>query len=145
MTQPAAQPIDPTEDRLRIFDAIVSDLGAPSSNGMVIFDPRAPGVTVPDRLAKQSMASLAFSFRQRVADFAYDSEGVRGTLSFGSDGHRFCNVPWSAVCAIADPTWSFGGVWPEKWPKDGPPPVQILAGFNAEVHKPDYLGKPAEA
>lgn len=63
---------------------------------MVTLDPRMEGVVVPAKFLGQPELRLNFSHTFHLADFDYDSQGVRGSLSF--QGKRFfCDIPWGAI------------------------------------------------
>lgn len=80
-------------------------------------DARAPGVQVPARFADNPWLVLNYSHRYHVADFAFDDDGVRASLTFG--GVPFlCVVPWTAVFAITDDARTEGQHWPEDLPAD---------------------------
>lgn len=56
------------------------------------------GVTLPDFL-NTPVVNLNFSYRFGISDFEVDEKGIRASLSFRGVPH-FCDIPWSAVCAI---------------------------------------------
>ena len=66
---------------------------------MVTLDARRPGVSVPPRFADEPQLNLDFSIRFGLADFVFDTRGVRATLSFQRQPF-LCDVPWSAVYAL---------------------------------------------
>lgn len=66
---------------------------------MVTLDARRPGVSVPSRFVEDAQLNLDFSVRFGLADFAFDSRGVRASLSFQRQPF-FCDIPWSAVYAL---------------------------------------------
>jgi len=93
----------------------------------VHLDPRRPGVRVPDRLARGPALVLEVGWDMRVPipDLAVDEAGVRGTLSFRGEPFH-CDLPWSAVFGLADPSGA-GHAWRDEVPPDmpasAPPPA----------------------
>lgn len=57
-----------------------------------------PGVILPEFL-DTPIVNLNFSYRYGIDDFAVDERGIRASLSFRKIPH-FCDIPWSAVCAV---------------------------------------------
>lgn len=57
-----------------------------------------PGVALPDFL-NTPIVNLNFSYRYGIDDFEVDERGIRASLSFRGVPH-FCDIPWTAVCAI---------------------------------------------
>lgn len=66
---------------------------------MLTLDVRVAGVVVPPRFAGDMQLNLNFSHRFGVADFRYDSVGVRCTLTFGGVP-TFVDIAWAAVWAM---------------------------------------------
>ncbi len=80
-------------------------------------DARAPGVSVPERFRSDPWLVLNYSYRYNVADFAFDDNEVRATLTFGGQPY-LCVVPWKAVFAITDEARTQGQHWQEDLPAD---------------------------
>ena len=57
-----------------------------------------PGVELPDFL-NTPIVNLNFSYRYGISDFEVDEKGIRASLSFRGVPH-FCDIPWTAICAI---------------------------------------------
>lgn len=57
-----------------------------------------PGVELPEFL-NTPIVNLNFSYRYGIEDFEVDERGIRASLSFRGVAH-FCDIPWTAVCAI---------------------------------------------
>lgn len=87
-----ARTSDPSAaDKLEAFESLI-DVGTV----MVTLDARIDSVVVPEEFAGNPQLNLNFCHLFRVPDFAYDSEGVRASLSF-SGRDIWCDVPWDAV------------------------------------------------
>ncbi|MFU8804489.1 MAG: ClpXP protease specificity-enhancing factor SspB [Bradymonadaceae bacterium] len=63
---------------------------------MVTLDSRVAGVEVPPQLRGLPELRLNFSHRFGIEDFAFDEQGVRGSLSFDGKAH-YVVIPWHAV------------------------------------------------
>lgn len=89
--QPKA-PDDPrAAAKLALFSRLIEE-----GMVMVTLDPRVEGVIVPSRFLGQPELRLNFSHNFHLADFDYDGQGVRASLSF--QGKRFfCDIPWAAI------------------------------------------------
>lgn len=92
--------LDPSEKsefnrRKAVFFGHVINFGLVS----VTFDTRVAGVKVAPSLAGKPEVVLNFSKNFHIADFDYDSVGVRATLSF-DEGSTLCDIPWAAVWMI---------------------------------------------
>ena len=90
-----ATPVDPSAPEKYAVFSRFADRG----KVMVTLDARRPGVSVPSRFAAEPQLNLDFSMRFGLADFVFDTRGVRATLSFQRQPF-LCDVPWSAVYAL---------------------------------------------
>ena len=68
-----------------------------------------PGVQLPDFL-NTPIVNLNFSYRYGISDFEVDEKGIRASLSFKGVPH-FCDIPWSAICAIVSENTDQLFVW----------------------------------
>lgn len=66
----------------------------------VTLDARRDDVRVPTQFKDASDLCLNFSRRYGIADFAYDAQGVRASLSFAGRP-SWCDVPWRAVWMLS--------------------------------------------
>lgn len=84
------------------------------------FDPRKPGVEVPEHLRAQPTLVLQVGHAMHVPipDLRLDELGLYGTLSFSQVPYA-CTVPWSAVYALVGPD-NKGAVWQSEIPPDAP-------------------------
>lgn len=100
---------------------------------MVTLDTRAAGVRVPESFAGVPQLHLNFSHRFRIADFTYDEQSVRATLSFESGEHH-CVVPWPAiyvmVCEACDACHLYPADFPDELQSVLP---KLLAQFEGSV------------
>ncbi len=87
----ASDPDSPGAEKCRLFDELLED-----GTVMITLDSRRSGVVVPPQFMGQVQLNLNFDHLFGIADFAYDDEGVRASLSFGGVD-QWCDVPWSAV------------------------------------------------
>lgn len=92
--------LDPSEKsefnrRKAIFFADVINYGVVS----ITFDARVEGVKMPASLASKPEVVLNFSKNFHIADFDYNADYVRATLSF-EQGDTLCEIPWRAVWMI---------------------------------------------
>jgi hypothetical protein len=87
---------------------------------MLHFDPRKPGVDVPERFRAQPTLVLAVGHAMHVPipDLRLDETALYGTLSFSQTPYA-CTVPWSAVYALVGPDQK-GFVWQSEVPPDAP-------------------------
>ena len=65
------------------------------------FDPRTPGVVVPDPRGPRVILQWGPSMPVPIPDLEMDDESIRGTLSFARQPHHV-TVPWAAVFGIFD-------------------------------------------
>jgi hypothetical protein len=84
---------------------------------LVTFDTRHPAARVPPAFRGQPQLALSFSLRFGVDDFAYDDDGVRGTLSFQRKPF-FCEIPWDSVYMLRSDVADELLVWPECLPPE---------------------------
>jgi hypothetical protein len=82
------------KEKLRVFTELVAV-------GMVTvtLDARHASVLVPERFKGDPQLNLNFSHRFGAADFGYDLQGVRCTLTFANRPF-FCDVPWDATWGL---------------------------------------------
>lgn len=66
---------------------------------LVTLDARFDTVTVPEEFSSRGNLNLSFDHRYNIADFSYDSSGVRASLSF-SGIPQWCDIPWDAIYAM---------------------------------------------
>jgi hypothetical protein len=84
---------------------------------LLTFDTRHPEARVPPAFRGQPQLALSFSLRFGVDDFAYDHDGVRGTLSFQRRPF-FCEIPWDSVYMMRSEVADELLVWPEGLPPE---------------------------
>lgn len=78
-------------ERLRLFSEWIA-----TSKVMLVVDATRDDVRVPAQFKNNPETRLDFSLRFGIADFVYDRDSVRCTLSFG--GLEFyCVIPWGAI------------------------------------------------
>lgn len=84
------------------------------------FDPRKPGVEVPEHLRAQPTLVLQVGHAMHVPipDLRLDELGLYGTLSFSQVPYT-CTVPWSAVYGLVGPDKK-GFAWESEIPPDAP-------------------------
>ena len=75
-----------------------------------------PNVVLPEFL-DTPIVNLNFSYRYGISDFAVDERGIRASLSFRKIPH-FCDIPWSAVCAIMSEKTDQIFVWADVFEKN---------------------------
>ena len=75
-----------------------------------------PGVQLPEFL-NTPIVNLNFSYRYGISDFEVDDKGIRASLSFKGVPH-FCDIPWSAICAILSEVTDELFVWINVFHKD---------------------------
>lgn len=87
-----------SDEKRKIFESFLAR-GWP----MLYFDPKAPGILLPDRLASKQSLSLQYGLDmpKQIHDLKVSDEGVSATLSFGDIGSFLTNVPWDAVFATS--------------------------------------------
>lgn len=134
---------DPTEAKRAHFRRLLDD-----GIATLHLDPRAAGVDVPKHLRSQPMLLLNYSWRYRLADFAFDGDEVIASLSFQGAPYR-CVVPWQAVFAVTDPRRE-GIVWPDDVPADlreqaDPAPTQTSFRVVSGGREPSDPPVPASA
>lgn len=78
-------------ERLRLFSEWIA-----GSKVMLVVDATRDDVQVPAQFKNNPETRLDFSLRFGIADFVYDRESVRCTLSFGGK-EFYCVIPWAAV------------------------------------------------
>ncbi len=93
---------------------------------VVRFDPRVPGVVVPEHLVDQPDLALSFSYRYHIADFAHDEVGIRASLRFG-EHDTFCDIPWRAVWMLLSTPAAEALLMPEDAPREVRPAIPGLA------------------
>ena len=115
---------------------------------MVTLDSRRTGVRVPAKFAGDMQLALNFSLRFGVADFMYDTRGVRATLTFGGQP-TFCDVPWTSVYAMRSHVDNQALLWPEDLPSELlemiPDAKAVLEQRKLEREKREAEGKPNPA
>lgn len=85
---------DVNADKLKYFDKLIQ-MAKTSVNIMTQLN----GVIIPEEFKRKPILRLDWSFRFGIPDFAYDEEGIKGTLSF--NGVQFYNfIPWDSVFEI---------------------------------------------
>lgn len=62
------------------------------------FNPKHPGVVVPEDFKDRDQLALDFGRRAPtpIDDLKCDADGISGTLRFG-DEYIWCSVPWEAI------------------------------------------------
>lgn len=104
-----------TMNKLGRFQAFITDhLTA------LTFDTRVAGVEVPRQFRGVPRLVMNFSHNYHIPDFAYDEQGVRGTLSFDT-GDFFVQIPWNAIYAMMVPKTKEAAMW------DVSVPVELVA------------------
>lgn len=68
------------------------------------------GVILPEACSSMKIVHLNFSYRYGIDDFCVDKRGIRASLSFRGVP-QFCDIPWSAVCAISSQNTDQYFIW----------------------------------
>ena len=99
-------------EKLRMFAKLIE-------RGMVMItaDARKDNARVPPRFAGDLELKLNFSHKFGVADFFYDDDGVRASLSFGGQAF-FVDVPWTAVYGMLSHVDGERMIWPDSLPEE---------------------------
>ena len=69
---------------------------------LVVVDPAAPGVCLPDELMQSATPvglNIGWQMTIPVPDLKLDEDGISGTLSFNRTP-CFCRLPWQAVMQV---------------------------------------------
>ena len=114
-TQPPSSSELATGDRpekLRVFARLIE-----RGMVMVTVDARRDNAQVPPRFRGELQLNLNFSHKFNVADFFYDDEGGRCSLSFQGTPF-FCDVPWSAVWGLTAHADGERVLWPDSLPAE---------------------------
>ncbi len=127
--------IGPKTEKAKFFLTLLQD-GVASLH----FDPRAAGVVVPPRFARQCSLVLNYSFNYHISDFNVDDQSVVATLTFAGQP-CCCTVPWHAVYAMRSEVNGAMKAWPEALPAElqhelFSPPQRPSAGRRAAVTSP---------
>ena len=77
---------------------------------------RREGVVLPGFL-NTPIVNLNFSYRFGIPDFEVDDRGIRASLSFHGEP-MFCDIPWTAVCAIISEKTDQAFVWISAFDKE---------------------------
>jgi stringent starvation protein B len=110
---PAAAELGPERpEKLRMFARLIE-----RGMVMVTLDARAGGARVPPKFAGELQLNLNFSHRFGLADFEYDDNGVRASLSFGGQPF-FCDLPWSTVYGMTSHVDGERLLWPDSFPQE---------------------------
>ena len=109
------------------------------SSVYVHLDPRQDAVVVPAWFKKQPQLVLQVGMNMPVpiADFRFDDEGMRCTLSFNRTPF-FCVVPWASVFAMVGEDGR-GMVWPDDVP------AEVAPQTDGRATTPQRRGRPVEA
>ncbi len=99
-------------EKLRVFSRLIE-------RGMVMVttDARRDNVRVPPRLSGELQLNLNFSHKFGLADFFYDDDGVRCSLSFNGQPF-FCDIPWPAVWGLTSHADGERVLWPDSLPEE---------------------------
>lgn len=92
---PVAPPLEELSEKSRAKLALFEKL-IDQGMVMVTLDPTNEEVVVPGHLRGSKELRLNFCYRFQLPDFAFDTRGVRGSLSF-QGVRQFCEIPWEAV------------------------------------------------
>ncbi len=113
-TQPpaAAQLGAERPEKLRMFARLIE-----KGMVMVTIDSRVDNTRLPSRFAGELQLNLNFSHRFGLADFDYDDEGLRASLSFGGTPF-FCDIPWTAIYGMTSSVDGERMLWPDSFPRE---------------------------
>lgn len=92
-------------DKLQYFSQLIND-----GMTLVEFNTKHAGIQIPTYLTNAPIASLNWSYRFKVPDFAFDEDGVKGTLSFNGQ-LCFTYLPWASVLKISLPDGQRAREW----------------------------------
>ena len=85
---------------------------------MVHLDPRASGVTVPERFRQDPLLRLNIAYGFNLPALDIDDEGIYAVLSFSGQDYG-CTLPWSAIFAITLPDDGHEGrMWASSLPEE---------------------------
>ncbi|MDP2343331.1 MAG: hypothetical protein Q8O67_20400 [Deltaproteobacteria bacterium] len=98
-------------EKLRVFARLIE-------RGMVMVTTDARrNARVPAKFAGELQLNLNFSHKFGVADFFYDDDGVRCSLSFQGQAF-FCDLPWTAVWGLTSHADGERVLWPDSLPEE---------------------------
>jgi hypothetical protein len=99
-------------EKLRMFARLIE-----KGMVMVTIDSRVDNARLPSRFAGELQLNLNFSHRFGLADFDYDDDGLRASLSFGGTPF-FCDIPWTAVYGMTSSIDGERMLWPDSFPRE---------------------------
>lgn len=114
LTQPpASSELGPERpEKLRMFARLIE-----RGMVMVTVDARKDNARVPSRLLRELQLNLNFSHKFGVADFFYDDDGVRASLSFQGTPF-FVDLPWTAIYGMSSHVDGERMIWPDSLPQE---------------------------